>query len=51
MTLWAHSALSSARLAAGDVSGALAHAEQAAALGVLGDFHASGSPAGASARR
>ena len=44
MTLWAHSALSSARLAAGDVSAALAHAEQAAALGLDGDFHAAGQP-------
>ena len=44
MTLWAHSALSGARLAAGDVSAALAHAEQAAAPGPDGDVHSAGQP-------
>ena len=44
MLLWAHCALSSARLAAGDVSAALAHAEEAAASGIRPDFHAAGQP-------
>ena len=44
MLLWAHCTLSSARLAAGDVSAALAHAEDAAASGIRPDFHAAGQP-------
>jgi DNA-binding CsgD family transcriptional regulator len=44
MLLWAHCARSAARLAAGDVSAAQAHAEEAAASGLLPDFHASGQP-------
>ena len=44
MLLWARCALSAARLAAGDVSAALAHAEEAAASGIRPDFHAAGQP-------
>ena len=44
MLLWAHCALASARLAAGDVAAALRHAEEAAALGAASDFHATGQP-------
>jgi len=44
MLLWAHSALSSARLAAGDVAGALREAEEAGRLGVTADVHAAGNP-------
>ena len=42
--LWALSALAGARLAAGDVTAALRHAEDAAALGARPDFHAPGQP-------
>jgi DNA-binding CsgD family transcriptional regulator/tetratricopeptide (TPR) repeat protein len=45
MLLWAHCALSSAHLAAGDVGAAVQHAEEAAASGVAADFHAAGQPA------
>jgi len=45
MLLWARCALSSARLAAGDVGAAVQHAEQAVASGVAADFHAAGQPA------
>ena len=45
MLLWARCALSSARLAAGDVGAAVQHAEEAAASGVAADFHAAGQPA------
>ena len=44
MLLWARCALSSARLAAGDVSAALQHAREAAEGGVRADFHAAGQP-------
>jgi DNA-binding CsgD family transcriptional regulator len=44
MLLWAHSALSSARLAAGDVAGALREAEEAGRLGITADVHAAGNP-------
>jgi DNA-binding CsgD family transcriptional regulator len=44
MLLWAQCALSSARLAAGDVGAAVQHAEAAAASGVAADFHAAGQP-------
>jgi ATP/maltotriose-dependent transcriptional regulator MalT len=44
MLLWARCALSSARLAAGDVSAALDLAEEAAESGVRADFHAAGQP-------
>jgi DNA-binding NarL/FixJ family response regulator len=44
MLLWAHSALSNARLAAGDVAGALREAEEAGRLGVTADVHAAGHP-------
>ena len=44
MLLWAHCALGRARLAAGDVSAALHHAEGAVASGVRADFHAAGEP-------
>ena len=42
MLLWARCALSSARLAAGDVSAALVLAREAAESGVRPDFHAAG---------
>jgi len=45
MLLWARCALSSARLAAGDVGAAVQHAEEAVASGVAADFHAAGRPA------
>jgi ATP/maltotriose-dependent transcriptional regulator MalT len=44
MVLWAHCALASARLAAGDVSGALLHAGEAAEIDTEPDFHAAGQP-------
>ena len=44
MLLWALSALSTARLAEGDVSAALRHAGEAAALEVRPDVHAAGQP-------
>jgi ATP/maltotriose-dependent transcriptional regulator MalT len=44
MLLWAQSALASARLAAGDVGGALRHAEEADEIGTEPDFHAAGQP-------
>ena len=44
MLLWARCALSAARLAAGDVSGALHDAEEAAGSGVEADFHGAGQP-------
>jgi DNA-binding NarL/FixJ family response regulator/tetratricopeptide (TPR) repeat protein len=44
MLLWAHAALSTARLGAGDVPAALEQAEAAGALGVAADFHAAGQP-------
>ena len=44
MLLWAQCALSSARLATGDVSAALRHAEEAAGSGVRADFHGAGQP-------
>jgi DNA-binding CsgD family transcriptional regulator len=44
MLLWAHSALSTARLAAGDVAGALREAEEAGRVGVTADVHAAGHP-------
>jgi DNA-binding NarL/FixJ family response regulator len=44
MLLWAHCARSAARLATGDVSAALQHAEEAAAVGITPDFHAAGQP-------
>jgi DNA-binding CsgD family transcriptional regulator len=42
MLLWARCALSAARLAVGDVNGALREAEEAADSGVAADFHAAG---------
>jgi DNA-binding CsgD family transcriptional regulator len=42
--VWAHSALASARLAAGDVAGALGHATEAAAVAAPAGFHAAGQP-------
>ncbi len=44
MLLWALSALSTARLAEGDVSAALRHAGEAAALEIRPDVHAAGQP-------
>jgi DNA-binding NarL/FixJ family response regulator len=44
MLLWAHSALSSARLAAGDVAGALREIEEAGRLDTTADVHAAGQP-------
>jgi DNA-binding NarL/FixJ family response regulator len=44
MLVWAHSALASARLAAGDVPGALGQAGQATELDTPADFHAAGQP-------
>jgi len=44
MRLWAHSALASARLAAGDVAGAVDHAGEAARIDARPDFHAAGQP-------
>ena len=44
MLLWARCALSSARLAAGDVSAALELAREAAESGVAADFHGAGQP-------
>jgi DNA-binding NarL/FixJ family response regulator len=44
MLLWAHATLSTARLAAGDVTAALEQATAATALGVAADFHAAGQP-------
>jgi DNA-binding CsgD family transcriptional regulator/tetratricopeptide (TPR) repeat protein len=44
MLLWAQSALSSARLAAGDVQGALRHGREAAETGAPPGFHAAGQP-------
>jgi DNA-binding NarL/FixJ family response regulator len=44
MRLWAHSALSTARLAAGDVAGALREAEEAGRLDTPADVHAAGQP-------
>ncbi len=44
MLLWAHSALSSARLAAGDVAGALREAEEAGRVDATADVHAAGQP-------
>jgi DNA-binding NarL/FixJ family response regulator len=43
--VWAHSALSGALLAAGDVTGALRHATEAREIGAPGGFHAAGQPA------
>ena len=52
MLLWARCALSSARLAAGDVGAAVQHAEEAAASGVAADFQPPpASPPGRSAPR
>jgi DNA-binding CsgD family transcriptional regulator len=45
MLLWARCALASARLAAADVTAALALATEAADSGVAADFHAAGQPA------
>jgi ATP/maltotriose-dependent transcriptional regulator MalT len=42
--LWAHSTLARARLATGDVDGALSAAGQAAEVGVEPDFHSPGEP-------
>jgi ATP/maltotriose-dependent transcriptional regulator MalT len=42
--LWALSALATARLAAGDVQGALQHAREAAAINTPPGFHAAGQP-------
>jgi DNA-binding CsgD family transcriptional regulator len=44
MLLWAHSALSRARLALGDVDAALRHGQEAAEVGMDADFHAAGQP-------
>jgi len=44
MHVWAHSALSAARLAAGDATGALGAADEAAQDGQRPDFQASGQP-------
>jgi DNA-binding NarL/FixJ family response regulator len=44
MLLWAHCVLSSARLAVGDVAGALEQAGAAGETGVSPDFHAAGQP-------
>jgi ATP/maltotriose-dependent transcriptional regulator MalT len=44
MLLWAHSVLSAARLATGDVGGAMRHAEEAAQSGIRPDVHAAGQP-------
>jgi DNA-binding CsgD family transcriptional regulator/tetratricopeptide (TPR) repeat protein len=44
MLLWAQSALAWARLAAGDVSAALRHADHAAQPATQPDFHAAGEP-------
>jgi ATP/maltotriose-dependent transcriptional regulator MalT len=44
MLLWAHSALSRARLTMGDVDAALRHAQEAADAGMEADFHAAGQP-------
>ena len=44
MLLWAHSALASARLAAGDVAAALQHAADAAEIEIPAGFHAAGQP-------
>jgi ATP/maltotriose-dependent transcriptional regulator MalT len=44
MVLWAQCALASARLAAGDVSGALLQAGEAAEIDAEPDFHAAGQP-------
>jgi DNA-binding CsgD family transcriptional regulator len=44
MRLWADSALASARLAAGDVAGALTQAQEAQDAGTDADFHALGQP-------
>ncbi len=44
MLLWARCALSSSRLAAGDVSAALELAREAAESGVAADFHGAGQP-------
>jgi DNA-binding CsgD family transcriptional regulator len=44
MLLWAHCALSSARLAAGDVAGAVRAAQEATALRTRADVHAAGQP-------
>ena len=44
LLLWAHAALASARLAAGDVAAALRHAGDAAATGAEPDFHGAGQP-------
>ena len=44
MLLWAHSALASARLAAGDVAAALQHAGDAAEIEIPAGFHAAGQP-------
>ena len=44
MLLWAHSALASALVAAGDAAAALRSAGEAGETGVRGDFHAAGQP-------
>jgi DNA-binding NarL/FixJ family response regulator len=44
MLLWAQTALSSARLALGDVDGALRHGQEATEGGAQPDFHAAGLP-------
>jgi DNA-binding NarL/FixJ family response regulator len=44
MLLWAHSALASALVAAGDAPAALRNAREAGETGVRGDFHAAGQP-------
>ena len=44
MLLWAHSALASARLAAGDVAAALQHAADAAEIEIPAGLHAAGQP-------
>jgi DNA-binding CsgD family transcriptional regulator/tetratricopeptide (TPR) repeat protein len=44
MLLWAQSTVAAASLAAGDVSAALHHAEEAAQEGTRPDFHAAGQP-------
>jgi DNA-binding CsgD family transcriptional regulator len=44
LLLWAHSALADARLAAGDVAGALRAADDAAQIHARPDFHAAGQP-------
>ena len=51
MLLWAHSALASARLVAGDVAGALRHAGEAAESRRRRTSMRPASPGGASARR